>query len=559
MASSTRTAPWRVDFADDGDRTRERTAALNQLLLGALVLVVAAMAILGGFPGDRGLFFAGVLLVFAACGLALLVPWNSIHPLVSAVIPVSDIVAIALMRESSIDAGFGLLWIFPAMWLAGSFSVAGLWFAILSICGTFWVQSLGPDRGVTLSSLLVPFAVVALSSTAYLTSRRARVQRRLLDSQTALLGEALARARQQEETLTEVLDTVDFGIIRVDEKGKVSVTNEAHGRLQRARDTDDPDGDSTVVPAFGVDGVTPLAPPQQPFARALRGEAFDDEVVWYGEPGEPRRALTVTARRVSDDDGSAAGSVIVSRDITAELSAIRAREDLVASVSHELRTPLTSIVGYLELVLDDDDLSPSARRGLEVAERNANRLLAIVADILAASSAERSTIDLSIHPQATDVSAIAAAAIELHAPRAAERDITIDASGIEPAVAYVDPSRLRQVLDNLLSNAVKYNEDGGSIAVGSTTDGAHTWIVVRDTGTGISAAELPRLFDRFFRSESVRKTSTHGSGLGLSISRDIVRSHGGEITVQSEPGVGTTFVVRLPVGTRRSEVAKGPS
>ncbi|GAA1932304.1 sensor histidine kinase [Microbacterium aoyamense] len=528
-------------------RTRARTALLNQLLLGAVVLLLAIVGFVRPFEGDRALFYLAVVIVFVATAAAIVVPWNRIPATVSAVVPIVDVVAIAMMSEASSTSGFSLLFIFPAMWLAGSFGMPGLVFGVASICIVYTVQSITDENDVSITTLLPPFAVIALATTSYITARRARMQRYLLDAQTRLLGQALSQARQQEETVTEVLDAVDFGIIRIDADGRIAVTNEAHWSLQSFPDPADPTGPPIVRPAYARDGITLLAARRQPLARALRGEAFDDEVVWFGEPGEERRALTITTRRVHNDDGSPAGAVVISRDITVELSAIRAREDLVASVSHELRTPLTSIVGYLELVLDEEGLAPSARRGLEVAERNANRLLTIIADILAASGRGRSTIELSIHPEPTDISVIAAAAVELQTPRAAERGITIDASGLEPAIANVDPSRLRQVLDNLLSNAVKYNVDDGTIDVGTTADADHAWIVVRDSGTGISDTELPQLFGRFFRADAVRKTSTHGSGLGLSISRDIIRSHGGEITVQSELGVGTTFVVRLPL------------
>ncbi|MET0813518.1 MAG: ATP-binding protein [Microbacterium sp.] len=545
MASSARASRTLRGELFEG-RTRARTAALNQLLLGAVVLLLAIVGFVRPFQGDRGLFYVAVVIVFMATAAAIVVPWNRIPASVSAIVPIVDIVAIALMSEASATSGFSLLFIFPAMWLAGSFGTPGLVVGVASICIVYTVQTITDESDLSITTLLPPFAVIALATTSYLTSRRARMQRYLLDAQTRLLGQALAQARQQEETVTEVLDAVDFGIIRIDADGRIAVTNEAHWTLQSLPDPADPNAPPIVRPAYARDGITLLAARRQPLARALRGEAFDDEVVWFGEPGEERRALTITTRRVHNDDGSPAGAVVISRDITAELSAIRAREDLVASVSHELRTPLTSIVGYLELVLDED-LSTSARRGLEVAERNANRLLAIIADILAASGRGRSTIELSIHPEPTDVSIIAASAVELQTPRAAERGITIDASGLEPAIANVDPSRLRQVLDNLLSNAVKYNVDDGTIEVGTTADADHAWIVVRDSGTGISETELPQLFGRFFRADAVRKTSTHGSGLGLSISRDIVRSHGGEITVQSELGAGTTFVVRLPL------------
>ncbi|MFT4135280.1 sensor histidine kinase [Microbacterium sp.] len=535
-----------------GDRARARTVALNQLLLGAVVLVIAVAGYAEGLPGDEGLYFLGVLTIFVATAAAIGLPWNRLPESASAIVPIIDIAAITAMRESTPGASLGLLWIFPAMWLAGSFALPGLYFSIVSIPAIFVASTITSVSELTFGTVLLPIAVVAVATTSYLTARRSQLQRRLLDNQTRLLGEALARARQQEETLTEVFDAVDFGIIRLGRDGRVAVANDAHGRLQLAMEEDD---ERPPAPVFDRDGITPLDPRDQPLARALRGETFDDRVVWFGAPGENRRALTVTARRLHDDAGADVGSVVVSRDVTAELVAIRAREDLVASVSHELRTPLTSIVGYLDLVLDGE-LPPSARRGLEVAERNANRLLAIVADILTASVSARSTAELSIEPSDIDVAEIMRSAVELHTPRAAERGIRFDVSGVEPAPAWADPARIRQVLDNLLSNAIKYNVDGGTVEVGTTSDADHAWVVVRDSGIGISETELPRLFDRFFRADAVRKTSTHGSGLGLAISREIVRSHGGEITAQSRPGAGTTFVVRLPAHRHAPEVEK---
>ena len=540
-----------------GDRTRGRTAALNQLLLCAVVIVIAVLGFMAGFSGNGSLFFLGILVIFIATAAAIALPWDRMPEYASAAIPIVDIAAITAMREANPGASLGLLWILPAMWLAGSFALPGLIFAILSITAVFLISTATTGREVSTGTLLLPFAVAAVATTSYLTARRSQTQRRLLDNQTQLLGEALARARQQEETLTEVLDAVDFGIIRVGHDGRVAVTNNAHARLQLATDVEEGDQPSAHPATFARDGITPLDGAGQPLARALRGEMFDDEVVWFGAPGETRRALTVTARRLHDDAGTDAGSVIVSRDVTAELVAIRAREDLVASVSHELRTPLTSIVGYLDLVLDGE-LTPSARRGLEVAERNAQRLLSIVSDILAASASQRSTVDLSIRPERVDVAGLVRASVELQTPRAAERGITFDVSGLEPAVAWADPARIRQVLDNLLSNAIKYNVDNGTIEIGTTEDAGHVWIVVRDSGIGISRAELPQLFDRFFRADAVRKTSTHGSGLGLAISREIARSHGGEITVQSQPGEGTTFVVRLPTRSHAPESEHTP-
>ncbi len=126
------------------------------------------------------------------------------------------------------------------------------------------------------------------------------------------------------------------------------------------------------------------------------------------------------------------------------------------------------------------------------------------------------------------------------------RGITIDGAEIVPVTADFDARRIRQVIDNLISNAIKYGREDGWIVVRVAGDTRNAWVIVQDNGVGISAAEVPSLFDRFFRADAVRHTSTHGSGLGLAISRDIARSHSGDITAESVLGEGSTFVVRLP-------------
>jgi signal transduction histidine kinase len=252
--------------------------------------------------------------------------------------------------------------------------------------------------------------------------------------------------------------------------------------------------------------------------------------------------MSMTVRRMRDAYGADAGAVLIARDVTKEMSALRARDRLVASVSHELRTPLTSVLGYIDLALDSLDRPELARKDLEIAARNGDRLLEIVADILAASSSSRLSVDMTISPEDVDVSDIARACAEAWRPRAAERAVTIVTRDVEPARAYADPLRLRQVVDNLMSNAVKYNRDGGEASIGCTSDGRSTWIVVRDTGPGIADADRERLFERYFRA----RNDVEGTGLGLSISRDIARAHGGDITVRSSRGVGSTFIVELP-------------
>lgn len=522
-----------------------RTAVLNQLVLCALVLVVATVGIFSGALRDENLFLVGVVVVFAVGAVTLAVPWTHIPRAVVYLLPLADIAAIALMRIAEPMGGLGLMWVFPAIWLA-SLGIVGFATQFAAITGTYAVIVVTAGSSVWVyTTFLLPVAVLAVATTTFVSSRRQRAQANLLEKQAVLLAGALQRAQRQEELVVDVLDAVDFGVLRIGPDGTVAVVNEALGRFQnsipgfgsRSREIED---------AYRADGITPLPRAERPLFRALAGEVFENNVVWFGPPEGRRHAMSITVRRMHDAEGADAGAVLIARDVTSELTALRARDRLVASVSHELRTPLTSVLGYLELAMDTLDDPEQARRSLQIAVRNGERLVEIVADILAASSSSRRSIDMTISPESVDVAELVAATAEAWRPRAAERALTVDVSGIEPARAFADPLRLRQVMDNLVSNAVKYNRDGGAIYLGCTTDADTTWILVRDTGTGIAEPDLSRLFERYFRA----RTDVDGTGLGLSISRDIARTHGGDITVRTTRGLGSTFIVQLPAEQR---------
>ncbi|MEN2741131.1 PAS domain-containing sensor histidine kinase [Microbacterium sp. X-17] len=524
------------------DNARGRIAALNQLLLCVIVLVVAMVVLFDDGGGSYDLFMIGVLLVFLGGAAALIVPWNRIPPVWVSVIPLIDIVAIALLRIAEPSAGFALLWAFPALWLA-TLGLLGLVASIVVTSTIYWViLAMLPLQTLGYSSFLLPLVMIAISVTSYISTRRFNAQRILLDKQAGLLSGALKRAQQHEQLVVDVMDAVDFGVIRISLDGDVSFVNEAVSRIQQA------------IPEFGKvdqplqeiyhhDGITPLTEEERPLRRALRGEVFENAIVWYGAPDAGRRwAISMTTRQLRDGLGNPAGSVLVARDVTAELTALRARDRLVASVSHELRTPLTSILGYLDLAAEDTRVPESTHGYIEVAQRNGERLLEIVADILAASSASRSSVDLTISPEIVDVAPLVRQSAQACEAWAAERAIRVETAELESAPAFADPLRLRQVIDNLVSNAIKYNRDGGVVGLASMSDGRTTWILVRDSGIGMSEDDQARLFERFFRA----REDVGGTGLGLAIARDIARAHGGDITVRSAPGIGSTFVVRLP-------------
>lgn len=524
------------------DDTRDRSILLNQTLLAGVGLVAMGVVILIGQVVDTTSFVLGSALLFGATAAAILIPWHRLPFWTVAVLPFADILALALLRASAPNGGLGLLWAFPAMWIGAMFGVAGVVGGTVLVAALFWfMTAVDPTQNFSASTVLLPLVVGALATISYLGARRADAQRQLLEKQSRHLGRSVDRARRQEDLVTEVLDAVDFGVIRITPEGELVVTNEAHAQLQGGAAED-----AAGAVAYAADGVTPLDPSEVPIARARDGDTFENRVVWYGEPGSGRRALTVTARRLTEIDGSNAGVIVVSRDVTAEEQALRAREDLVASVSHELRTPLTSIIGYLELALDRDDLPGDSRRDLEVAERNAARLLELVADILSVSSLARPGGGVTLGPAPVDLAVIVHAAVEAELPKAADRRISIDTTFVASTYAVIDAQRIRQVVDNLIDNAVKYNSDGGKVFVEVSRDDDRVRLAVRDDGPGISEGERPHLFERFFRSDAVRNSTTHGSGLGLAISEDIVHRHGGEISVDTRLGEGSTFTVWLP-------------
>ncbi|WP_308491156.1 sensor histidine kinase [Microbacterium terrisoli] len=544
-----------IRFEGDGpDRTFARVAALNQLLLGFVVLITAMLTAFSPHSAGESLFFVGIAMVFVATGVALVVPWNRIGAMWLALVPLTDIVAITVMRIGEPASGVGLLWVFPAMWLASTYALVGAVGGTIMILAAFaltvWLQ---PGKVTGYSLVLLPLVVISVSGASYLTARRTAAQRALLNKQARVLAQSLERSRRQEQELAELIEAVGFGLIRIAQDGAVSIANETPAQLQRAL-IRRAAGDGLRV--YADDGVTPLHPDEMPLERALRGEAFDGQVLWFGDVGADSIALEISVRRVRDATGADAGAVLASRDVTRELRAMRARDELVASVSHELRTPLTSILGYLDLAIDDPDVPATARRGLEIAERNAERLLGIIADILVASADSRRSVDLTIEPEDADVAEIVEAAVESLLPRAQEAGVALDTAGVEPASAYVDPQRVRQIMDNLIVNAIKYNRAGGTVTIGCTTDGDSTWILVRDTGIGMTETEMAGLFERFYRAESIRSGGRKGTGLGLAISRQLARAHGGDITVRSTAQVGSTFMVRLPA--TRAAAAPAP-
>ncbi|SKC73478.1 sensor histidine kinase [Plantibacter cousiniae (nom. nud.)] len=543
----TRTGPHAVEVPRRVGRMTGYSA-FPQLLFGlAVVAILFATLLFQGVDDNSVLFYIGVILAFIATALAPIVPWYQVPRLLIA-LPILDIIAIALIRQGEPLIGAGLLWVFPTIWMATAFGLAGAVTAIVLVCTSSWSSLAMTPGEITIANLpalvILPTVLAFVAVSTAMTAKRTEAQRVLLNKQAGQLETALGRAQDQESRLAEILNAVNFGVVRFDRIGARAMVNRFQTRLQD--EVGELSDVNPALPVWAEDGLTLLQPQDKPYIRARRGEEFENLTVWLGAPGTERVALALTSRRLYDHEGGYDGTVLVSRNVTSEINAIRARDDLVASVSHELRTPLTSILGYLDLALDDPGLPPRVAKQLTIAQTNGDRLLELIADILAASRDVNRTMVLE--RSECELREIVDRSVESLAHVAAERSITIVRHDEEAVPLFADPFRLRQVVDNLLSNGIKYNRDGGELSVGVTAEGDTAWVIVRDTGIGISEEDQPKLFERFFRSDLVRNSTVHGSGLGLAISRDIVRLHGGDLTVHSVLGEGTTAVVRIPRG-----------
>jgi signal transduction histidine kinase len=228
------------------------------------------------------------------------------------------------------------------------------------------------------------------------------------------------------------------------------------------------------------------------------------------------------------------------------LEADRVKDEFVALISHDLRTPLTSILGYLELTIDDGNLTDEQQGHLEIVSRNADRLLHLVNDLLFVARLEAGQLDLD--PAELDLAAVVRQSVAEAEPRAAAGGIALTLEAGEVPAVRADRGRMFQLMDNLVSNAIKFTPPGGDVHVSLSRVNGVVRLEVSDTGIGIASAEQQRLFERFFRASTASDRQIPGTGLGLYISRAIVEAHGGSIAVSSEPGEGTLFCVELPAG-----------
>ncbi|MGN7250709.1 sensor histidine kinase [Arthrobacter sp. SAFR-014] len=547
----------------DTDRFFRRLRPRVQVALCQLPVTVILAALAIAAPAvwptliESPVFIAAIVMMVTTFLACFLVPWERLPPNAYLVIPILDMVVIGLARNGAVPAvaGLGVLAIFPVIWLSSSDNFPRTTI-FLSFFGTLLIgiptlvqkfPKISPSDIAT--AILLPLMMLAVSLAIRFATANVRLQRQRLEKKDAELRELLVESRNRERLLKTILDTTDVGIVAVDADGqKVLVNNQQQTFRQAAA----PAGTEQPLEAqqlmFGQDRVTPLPLDKRPIRRAVAGETFADYLVWLGE-GPSQRAVATAARIIKNDDGGFSGAVVVYSDVTGLVEALSAKEELISNVSHEFRSPLMSVLGNVDLVLDEADaLSPDSVRRLEVVQRNAERLLSLVSELLVSASAV-----LAVHPRRTDLAGLIENSIGSVQAQADASNVSLSTDVPAPLWAHADPLRISQALDNLVSNAVKYSPDGGKVTVSARRSESWVQLKVQDTGMGISEEETSRIFTRFFRTQAARQAAIPGVGLGLSITKTIVERHGGDISCQSKPGAGTTFTLTLPAeGTPES-------
>lgn len=256
------------------------------------------------------------------------------------------------------------------------------------------------------------------------------------------------------------------------------------------------------------------------------------------------------------DQEVVAGAVCVLEDVTKTHKLEQIRKDFVANASHELRTPVAAIRGYAELLQDDERLPADAQEYASVIERNSRRLSALIDDILALARIESP----SYQPQLVPVEAggVVQQVLQSLEGLAKERQVTLGLlAGEVPLWVWADPRGLEHVLSNLVDNGLKYTPPGGSVTVRLLEHEDRVRLLVVDTGVGIPAVDLDRVFERFYRVDSARSRAVGGTGLGLAIVKHLVQALNGEIRVDSVYGSGSTFTVSLPRAKTPLTLAQG--
>jgi two-component system, OmpR family, phosphate regulon sensor histidine kinase PhoR len=355
----------------------------------------------------------------------------------------------------------------------------------------------------------------------------------LLDGAARELGARLSDMARERAHMDAILTGMVEGVVLVNASGRLVLTNPAVRSMLRLPGT--AEGRHYLEVVRHPDVAAQLA-------AALAGGRPAPVDVQLERDG--LRVFAAHVVPVQHERGG--GAVLVLHDITDLRRADQVRRDFVANVSHELRTPLTAIRGYVE-ALADEPPPDDARRFLEIISRHTLRMERLVRDLLRLARLDAGQEPLE-RAGCTFAPILSAIEHDMQAPLAARHQRLALTIGAGASGAPGDPAKLHDVFRNLIENASNYSPEGGVIEVATRRDGDWVDVTVADRGPGIPPADLPRVFERFYRVDRSRTRDPGGTGLGLSIVRHLIELHGGRVRAANRDGGGAIFTVQLPAG-----------
>ncbi len=379
----------------------------------------------------------------------------------------------------------------------------------------------------------------------------------------------LAERLQTEKLQSDIiLNAIEDGVVVIDEQKTIRLFNPAAARLTGWNQSEAIGLDSANVLQLIDDKNKPYDKEQNLFYHVLQnGKTERDSNAILLSRNKKQISINLSVSPLLDQQQQISGAVGIFRDVSEERQQERQRAEFISTASHEMRTPVAAIEGYLALAMNDkvSRVDSKAREYLEKAHSSTQHLGKLFQDLLTSAKAEDGR--LSNHPALLEMGAFMEQLAEdlrfaaqkkgllmeyIIGTGSGEHDATINAvnegSGKVISPLYyvqVDPDRIREVITNLFDNAVKYTESG-KISIGLTGNDQIVQFYVKDTGAGISAEDIPHLFQKFYRVDNSATRAVGGTGLGLFICRKIVELYNGRIWVESEPDKGSTFFINLP-------------
>ena len=567
---------------------------LQSSLPSAAMFAGAAVLLAGGtLPVvDGELVLAGLATAFLATVVARLVTRPPLTGDSRTVVPLAHLAGVGLLSAGTGAPAVLFLLLGPVLALCAAPGRRGVMVAALGTAAVLALPELLtsgvaagdlPPGGLLRGPLAIAVGGLAINETARTLAFRTTEIDQLHEQRAALLAQVQTRADELDlatrmlaaraQTMTSVIDAVtEQSIIGTDRNGVIRVWNPGAEKMLglprpevvRKRSIVDfhlpeeleAEAEALDIAAGPASGLAALVHAAQEHGSDVR------DWTYLAADGQ-QRTVSVAVTPRTDDRGVHAGWNFVGTDMTEARATERMKDQFVSLISHELRTPLTSILGYLELVLEDEEqpLTDEQRAYLTTVERNADRLLRLVGDLLFTAQVDAGRF--SLEPRDVDLAGVVRSAEETVRVTAASAGVEVVVDVPEEGIVVPgDAVRLGQACDNLVSNAVKFTPAGGRVtlslrATWATPDGTVSGderpgsapvaqLAVSDTGMGIPTGEQGKLFTRFFRSSTAQRNAVPGVGLGLAITKAITTAHGGTLDLVSAEGKGTTFTLTLP-------------